>query len=141
MRRYIGYNSLETPKFQSRDHGKRSAMSAHLNREGHYADSSANTFFRQGATDKDLSRNTYEKTQLDRYANDVSFYSDEYDSLLSQMIPEMSDYRPEDALVKLLNFSKLADEALYAQDYDNDILLRGPSSKVLDTLNIGDIWR
>jgi len=143
MRSYIGYHSLDTPKFQRQDHGKPSAMTAHLNREGHYADFSENTFYRQGATDKDLFRNAFEKTQLSRYAHDTSFYSDEYNWLLAQMTKDTPDYGTEDALMKLLNISELADEALYAQDHDNNILFGGSPSKVLGTLSIEDLvhWK
>jgi len=146
MRRYIGYNSLDTPKFLSRDHAKPSAMDAHLNREGHYTDSSAYTFLRQGATDKNLFRNAYDKTQLSRCTDDISFctddisfYTDEYNWLLEKMIQDTPGYGTEDALMNLLNISELANEALYAQDHDNDILLGGSSSKVLGTLSIGDL--
>jgi len=143
MRRYIGYNSLDTPKFQRRDHGKPSAMAAHLNREGQYADSSAYTFRSQRATDKNLFRNAYEKTQLSRCTDDISFYTDEYNWMLEQIIQDTPDYGTEDDLMKLLNISELANEALYAQDHDNDILLGGSSSKALGTLSIGDLlhWK
>jgi len=140
---YIGYNAFKNPQFQRRDHGTPSPMSAHMNREGHYDDSYANTFFWQEKTNKDLFRNTYEKTQMNRCANDESFYPDEYNWLLSKMDQNMPKYETEDALVKLLNVSKLADEALYAQAHDSDILLGRPSSKVLGPLNIRDLlhWK
>jgi len=143
MSMYIGYNSLKTPKFQRRDHGTSSSMSGHLDREGHFSDSYVNSFFTQGAADKDLFRKTYSESQMTRCAKDVSFYPDEFNWMLSQMNVETPENKIEDALVKLLNVSELADEALFTQHETNDTVLGDPRNKVLGTMNIIDLlhWK
>jgi len=110
-----------TPIFQRWDYGLQTSMSTRKNQEdGFFANSFANTLFKQEVSSEDLFRKTIENAEMLRRANDARFYPDEYYWELAQ-IKHMPGREKENALEKMLRVSKIADEAMYTQGENRDM--------------------
>jgi len=142
MNGYAGRNSFTTPKYPQRGSDKPPWMLAPMSREdGLYTDSYANSCV--GLTEENFFCDTYDQQVLLSRANNVNFYQDEYDHLLSQVESRTPTISLKHALEKLHCLSDRMDEALYKPYQKREIALGSSLRKTPDLLNIDDMlsWK